>query len=160
MRRAKSMLLAVGVAIAQFGVVSVAQGQSFSHDCGNKCKTCGLGGKEGYEHGASGIYDMGCFDLIPNCVSCVVERVNDGHDIEMVFDRLRAGSEFAVRHFASSFKGRLRVNASRNLVVLLGTKCDPNAIAGVASITPSRASLLLRSGVPLLRQSLQESGAK
>ena len=156
MKLSPTILLAVTLVTAQLSGASEARAAVF-HDCGSICRDCGLAGKEGRTHSPTGIYHMTCSDFIPNCVACVVTRLNDGPDIEEVFARLRTGSAPAIRQLVGKLKGQLRVDTSRNLVVFVGTKCDAKAIASVVSIPASNAALLVKSGVPPVTQSLHAS---
>lgn len=121
-------------------------------DCGNKCRSCGsFNGKEGYEHSGSGIYNMTCYNQIPNCVSCVVERANDGDDAERLLAQITTVSESALRALILKVPGRVFLSPDQSLVLLRGTKCDSRAVATVAAVSKSRAAALRRAGIALLQ---------
>ena len=141
----------VGVALSA-GLANSAEAQPPAWDCGKKCQRCSGGvGWEGYEHQATGgIYNMDCFLFIPNCVSCVVERTNDGERAERLLARIGAAPQSALRTLVQQGSGRLYLSPDQKLVVLLGTKCDPRAVATVAKVSTSTAAALRQVGVTVL----------
>jgi hypothetical protein len=150
------LILAVaGGSVALAPMTAPAQ----NRDCADHCMTCGFNGREGYSHNNNGIYDMGCYDGIPNCVSCVIERTNDGEDAEALLGSVRSASEADLRGILLRSQGRLLLNPSRNLVVLRGTKCNPKALASVVYVTPARTALLRGLGVPLLETYLRDQAS-
>jgi hypothetical protein len=130
-----------------------------SQDCGSGCRGCSIGGYEGYDWSPNGLYNMTCYQWIPYCVACVIERTNDGEDAEALLGSVRSASEADLRGILLRSQGRLLLNPSRNLVVLRGTKCNPKALASVVYVTPARTALLRGLGVPLLETYLRDQGS-
>jgi len=120
-----------------------------SEDCGTQCASC-FGGYEGTGFKLRGAYNMTCFFAVPYCVACAPARANDGVRSEALLAVLKSGSDADVRAVVLRNRGRLLFSPSRNLVVLRGTECDPEAFAAVAYLDAGRTQLLRQLQIPSL----------
>jgi len=123
--------------------------------CLADCATCGFFGKEGRVYAPDGDFDMNCKNMSMSCLACGSSRANSGSDAEALLALLKSGSETEVRKAISANRGRLRVSAGRNLVVLRGTKCDPTMLVAVIYVSSDRARLVEREGVAPLEDGVQ-----
>jgi hypothetical protein len=126
-------------------------------DCGRYCQDCGFLGSEGYSYSATGAHSMTCYNFLSWCKICGDSRTNDGASAEDVLARLKSGTDAVASQAASVYRGQLLVSATRNLVAIRGTKCDPNALVALVFVSPERARLIKQLGAIDLASGLRQA---
>ena len=149
----KRMLAALAALLAGAVTASGAAAQ----DCGSSCSTCGLGGYEGRSHTVGGPYNMSCYSLVPYCVACPEVEMATEHNSTTanVASAVRSATNETIAMVAEQYRTRLLVVPERNLVVIKGTSCDPNALGSVLRVEAATITALTATGIRSLREHIE-----
>jgi hypothetical protein len=146
-----------------------APAQVVAQDCGHDCHACPLGlGYEGINHEDGGPFNMTCFMSVPYCVACAPQDTVGGWPIdpETRVSDVTPGAEMVVKLIYSVpaerlnsslriYRNRILVVPDRNLVVVKGNGCDPEALSTVLFVTSRKIKALRNMGVLTLTEYLR-----
>lgn len=141
-KSAVAVLAALLAIAAQPGLV---QGQNY--DCGYNCAPCGDNQCEGNTYGATAPWNMDCWGPTETggCMHCRAPSLTANAVDAMIIGRVvEAATVRELRAVVAAYGNRLLLNASRNVVVIKGNGCDPDALSTVVYLTPSKARALAR----------------
>jgi hypothetical protein len=143
-----------------------------AQDCGHDCVTCIAGtGYEGVHYEKGGAYDMTCTVLVQYCVACAPQlpgdttenwpvnpdtRVSDAAPgAEAIVQLIQSTPPSRLKPWLGKFHNRILLVPDRNLVVVKGNGCDPEALTTVLFVSPEKVKKLGDLGVLTLREYLR-----
>jgi len=125
--------------------------------CGMQCNSCidiitqewGRAGDVDTTNPAAAHWDKFCVpeEWFDGCFSCSAYRVASGTTADAFAKDLSKAASAQLASMIKRDRGRVLVSTTRNLLVVQGTTCNPNAFAAVIFITKDRAMELSRLGV-------------
>ena len=145
----KNLLLVLGLVLMCLAPREQAQAQLYT--CGMRCEaTCNIQ----YETGKMAVdgtsnplamhYWMGC-QLGTACQACAETR--RGGENDALAASLASAPTAALAEIARVNRERILVSLSRNLIVIRGTECNPDAFVAVSAISKARARQLAQLGI-------------
>lgn len=147
-------LLACSLLLLCLSAMSASPAQA--QDCGDDCVGCPTGW-EGQSFSTTGPYNMTCFAEIPFCVACGPLVSDHVPGVEHIVDLLQSGSPTTLADLVVKYGDRLLLSPRRNLVVVQGTDCDPQALATVVFVSSEQARALENNlGLRLLEDYLKD----
>jgi hypothetical protein len=149
-----------GAAVTLLVVSAIGTSRLEGQDCGSTCSHCGFLGYEGRDWQAGGAYNMTCFDLIPYCVACPHQNSVGKRDAETatISALIESGSVSRLRELVAAERHRILVSPTRNLAVIRGSPCRPDALGTVVFLSPDRARALGGLGLTDLDDYLAANG--
>jgi hypothetical protein len=151
-----ALLLALGAVVLCLAPVKETQAQTeIQYTCGMRCEVyCWMAGGETGWQGIDGSSNplvmnwwMGCQGG-SQCAACGANR--RGGESEALAAALASASSEAVGKLARANRNRILVSLTRNVIVIRGTECNPDAFVAVASVNNARAKELARLGIARL----------
>jgi hypothetical protein len=132
-------------------LVPVRKTHAQSYACGMRCEsTCEINGEDG-RGAVDGTwnplamhYEMGC-KIGGDCGVCGATR--RGGDNDGLAASLASAPTEAVAKIASANRRRILVSLARNLIVIRGSDCNPDAFVAVAAVSKARARQLAQLGI-------------
>lgn len=124
-------------------------------DCGRNCMPCGDNKHEGINHAVSAPHNMDCIGPVETgtCTACSAPSVSRKAVDAMIIARVvQAATVRELRAVVAAYGDRLLLNASRNVVVVKGNGCDPDALSTVVYLAPSKARVFARLNVASLEE--------
>lgn len=153
-----SRLFPVAVALLLGCSMFAASPLAAQEDCGTTCAVCNISGYEGRSYNAQGTYNMSCFGFIPYCVAChgEPERVADApREAEAIVWLIESTPAAELREALAEYRNRLLFAPGRNLIVVQGNDCNPDALATVLFVRPEKAHALRSLGLRSLNDYLK-----
>jgi hypothetical protein len=120
-----------------------------------------MAGYEGrnYQQGAD--YNMQCYNFIPYCVSCPPTLVSDHTPgVQQMVDMILFASPAELADLVTQYHDRLLFSPTRNLLVVQGNGCNPDALASVVFLSSVKARELKTLGLRKLDEYLKASAAE
>lgn len=155
---ARTLLTLTAVAVG-LPTIDASPAYAQDPDCGTECEACGISGYEGTDFDEDGSYNMRCFNNISYCVACPpggVEMIGD-HTTEaaQIVELIQSAAARNLGDVLGGYRDRLLLSPTRNLVVVQGNGCDPDALASVVFVTRERIRALEALGLRVLEDYLK-----
>jgi hypothetical protein len=161
-----ALFLAFGVVFLFLAPVNEAKAQTeIQYTCGMRCETLcyipggewGMAGVDGTSNPLAAHFWMGC-QAGSQCAACGASR--RGGESEALAAALASASPEAAGKLARANRNRILVSLTRNVIVIRGTECNPDAFVAVASVNNARAKELARLGIARLESVSPAAAAK
>lgn len=142
----------VAVSLVAITALGFSSARSQQPDCGLSCYSCGgTWAYEGRNFSQLGIYNMDCIPFVYGCLGCDPELVSDlSPNAAVLAPLLRSGSAQVLTDLVRKNRDRLLISTRRNLVVIRGTPCDPQALSNIIFVDKPTAMALTNLGVKTL----------
>ena len=142
------------------GFTAVTAEPVAGQDCADYCYPCLITYHEGEQHNSNGSYDMNC-TMAGECQTCLrLELVGEAPaSAQIIFDAMEGLTPQEVASVVRKYGDRLLLQASRDLLIVRGTNCDPDVVAGVKFVSRETSAALAGLGVQPFEEYLAELDA-
>lgn len=152
----KNLFTFLGLVLAFFAPTQKAQAQGDWYTCGMRCEVIctleqqwGRAAIDGTSNPLAMHYWMGCV-AGSSCNSCGAS--SRGGDDSALAAALASSSATSIRALANANRPRILVSLRRNLLVIRGSDCNPDAFVAVSSVSRARARELVEMGIAELEK--------